>query len=91
MQVSQDLMDLASELRTILSSVTGVKGLSENVSLQYVVVVENEDSKINVAKIGDVLVQKAENYGIDLLITPATQEEIDEARQKLADHMSNKA
>jgi hypothetical protein len=84
MQIKEDdIPDFVRELRGLLGSIKGFQNLTETISLSYVVVVESEEHKEVVVQIANVLTeQAARNCGIDLEITPATQEELAEAAER---------
>lgn len=86
-----DLPEFVRELRKLLGSLKGYKGLTETLSISYVVMVENEEAKENVLKVANLLTeQAAKNQGIDLEIVPATSEEMQEAAELYKAHQASK-
>lgn len=84
-----DLPEFMRELRKLLGSLKGAKGLNETFSLSYVVMVEDEEAKDVVNKVANVLTeQAAQNHGIDLEIVPATVQEMQEAADLLMQHQA---
>ena len=84
-----DVPEFMRELRNLLGQIKGFKSLSETFSLSYVVVVDSEETKENVIKIANLLTQQAaQQHGIDLEITPATLQELQEAADLLKQHQA---
>jgi len=81
--------EIVKELTSIFSQIGGVKKVSENLTLTYVVVVADEDSKQNVEKVGSLLSQQAKKYGFELEVVPATEEEIQQAKDKASEYVRN--
>lgn len=85
----EELPEFMRELRNLLGSLKGVKGLNETFSLSYVLMVEKEEDKDVVMKVANVLTeQAAQNHGIDLEIVPATETEMKEAAELLKQHQA---
>lgn len=80
----KDTPAMADELKNLLSQIDGVKKISETLSLHYVLVVDSEDKKENVLKVGETLSQQASNYGFTLEVLPVTQKELDEVKNQLS-------
>ena len=86
-----ELPEFMQEMRTLLGSINGAKGVSETFSLSYVVMVEKEEDKQTVEKIANMLTeQAAQKYAIDLEIVPATEAEMKEAAEKLKEFQASK-
>lgn len=86
-----ETVKIAEELREILSKITGVKSLKEELSLHYIVAVEKEEDKENVEKVASALEAQAQKYGFFIEITPATEEEIQKAREDVLKLMKQNA
>jgi lipoate-protein ligase A len=87
----KQLPEFLEEMRNLLGNIKGAKGLNETFSLSYIVVVEDQESKENVEKIGSLLTeQAAKSYGIDLEVGAATAEELKEAAEKYKEYQASK-
>lgn len=78
----KQLPEFIQELRNILGSIRGVKGVNETLSLSYVCVVGKEEDKEAVDKIGNELTKQATQFAIDLQIESATEDEVKQAREE---------
>lgn len=87
MDLNGSLEPMMKELRLALSQIKGVKALNEDLTIEYLAVVETEDEKDNVEKVGAVLSAQAETFGFSLEITAATQAEVDEAEKKYGEFL----
>ncbi len=87
----ENLGEMAQEIRNVLGSVSGCKGrLTESVSLSYVCVVDTEEQKEGIDKVGALLAQQAAKFGIDLEVASALESEIEEARRNYQEYMEKK-
>lgn len=80
----QDTPAMANELKQLISQIDGVTKLSETLSLHYVAVVDSEEKKENVIKVGEELSSQAKQYGFTIEVIPVTQKELDELQNKLS-------
>ena len=87
----EQISEMMEELRNLLSSVNGTKALSETFSICYVALVENEESKAAVEAVANTLKPQAKKYGLDIEIVAATEQDLAEAQDKLAEHASANA
>lgn len=83
-----ETLSMAEELRKILGSINGTKRVEEEVALSYIVVVETEKEKEGAQKVADVLISQAAAKGLQLEIVVATEEEINEARNKVMEYIN---
>lgn len=88
-ELNGNFESILKELRTVLSSIKGVKSISETVDLSYVVEVSTLEEKENVEKVSGLLSSQAEKYGFYLSVTPATSEEIEKSKNLLAQHLAS--
>ncbi len=77
------VLEMSKELSNILKQIQGVTGVSETVALAYVVVTQDEQSKMNVNKVATELMKQASNHNLDLEIVAATQADLDDAKKKI--------
>lgn len=88
--LKKDDFGVIEELRSVLGGIVGVSGLTEVVSLSYLLQVESEEAKLAVAQVGNALTEQATKYGIDLEVTAATTAEVEEAKKEYEKHMASK-
>ena len=86
--MQSEVPEVAKELFNIISQIKGVKNVSESLNLSYVVVVEDEESKKGVEEVSNVLAEQAKKFGFELDVTTATEEEVQLARDKMAEFVS---
>lgn len=81
--ISDNFQEVLKELRTILSQVKGVQNIGEDFTLNYLILVDNQENKENAKKVCDTLTMQAKsNFNIALDIYVLTKEEFEEAKKK---------
>lgn len=86
--MDKNVSEIVNELTGIFSQIKGVKKVSENLTLTYVVVISDEESRTSVEKVGEVLSQQSKKYGFEIDVVTATEEEIQLAKQKASDYFN---
>jgi len=89
--MDKNISDVVNELTGIFSQIKGVKKVSENLTLTYVVVVSGDDCRENVEKVGSALASQAKKYGFEIDVVTATEEEIQQAKEKAAAFLQQNA
>ena len=82
--------EVVEELRGVLQKISGVSSFTEVLSLSYLLQVEKEEDKIAVEKVANLLTEQATKYGIDLEVTAATAQEVEDAKKEYERHVSSK-
>ena len=80
--------EIAAELTSLLSQVKGVKKVSEELTLSYLVQIDKEENREGIEKVGMVLAKQAKAYGFALEVIPVTEEEVRMAQDKMAEHLA---
>lgn len=88
--MQKEVPEIANELTGILTQIKGVKNVFEELNLSYFVVVESDEDRKNVEKVGKVLVKQAKKYGFNLDLIPVTEEEYKTAQEKLSNYNATK-
>lgn len=83
MKISE-VNQMKTELKNLLSSIKGLKNLNEGFILTYFLVLENEEARSNAEMVANTLMSQALQKGIELDITCVTEDEVEEAKKKLA-------
>lgn len=81
--ITNEVVEMAEELRDILGRVVGVEGVEEGFVLQYMCKVKEEKDKASVERVAEMLTEQANKKQISLEITVATSAEIEDARKRL--------
>lgn len=81
--IGENFQEVLKELRGILSQIKGVKNIGEDFSLNYLILVENEQSKKDAEKVAVLLeTQAREKSNIDLSIYVLTEAEYADAQKQ---------
>jgi predicted amino acid-binding ACT domain protein len=81
--LNANIVEVIEELRGIVGQINGVTEIQERFCVEYIVLVKSDDDKANVEKVGQKLSEQANKFGFDVVITPATQKDLDEANDLL--------
>lgn len=80
--MNPDVIEMEKELASILGTATGAENVQMSFTIQYLVTAKDEDAKINLEKIAEMLIEQAEKSNLGLEITVATKEELEEAKSR---------
>lgn len=89
--ITPQLMEMVKELRSILGQVNGVSKVEEDFNLSYLVVIDDEKQIENASRVAETLQEQAQQHGVSLEITVATQKQLDEAKDKYVKYLSEKS
>lgn len=87
-QLNEQFVEITKELTNTLSQIKGVEGVALTPSLTYLLRVKSEEDRESVEKVGGLLAEQASKYGFELEVVAVTPEEVQEAEQRMAEHIS---
>ena len=81
--ITKEVIELAAEIRNILSQTKGAKNVAENFSLAYLLLVENDEDIEGAKAVAEMLSSQAQaKFSLDIDIIVTTQAELDAAREE---------
>jgi uncharacterized protein YigA (DUF484 family) len=87
----KDLPEFILELRKVLGSIKGVKGMTEVVSFSYTIVAENQESADAINRVGSLLTeQAAKNQALDIEVVAVLEDDVKEASEAYKAYQAEK-
>lgn len=84
---ADQILDMAKELRQILSSISGLSRVEENVYLQYLLVAQDEETKEKASSIAQLLAKQAEEHNVELEIVVLTEDQLKEVKANVQENV----
>jgi len=79
--MNKDILKISKELYDLICTIKGVQKVSENTSLTYICVVEDDEAKENVNKVAESLMNQASQHNLELSIIPFTEQDLEKIKE----------